>query len=267
MSAIKQFSLTIEATSVKSIAREKKPEGVAEERAALRIAYLNLLNDGGDEPDMESIKDELIMSAKIIKSVLEKELTINESTEEDSKEIKIWFDGEMKEFPIDQECIIFGRKKGCNVIPNNTKQVKMLASLSRIHMILFPLPKVRKVLLIDIGSLCGIYTPGGNYGMGPSYILPFYNDCHRRFVLGAFEGILMPKECTICMDRPRLVKFHCRHSVCCDICARMITKCPICRQNISELPKRIKDDGALSLGTNSMKRSLEQQEGQNKRLK
>uniref|UniRef100_A0A0A9YN57 E3 ubiquitin-protein ligase cblA n=1 Tax=Lygus hesperus TaxID=30085 RepID=A0A0A9YN57_LYGHE len=44
--------------------------------------------------------------------------------------------------------------------------------------------------------------------------------------------------CCICMDESRTVHtvfLNCRHMVCCDICARAVEKCPVCRAPIVNL--------------------------------
>eukprot|EP01001_Neometanema_parovale_P005828 NODE_2230_length_1473_cov_82.120741_g2118_i0.p1 GENE.NODE_2230_length_1473_cov_82.120741_g2118_i0~~NODE_2230_length_1473_cov_82.120741_g2118_i0.p1 ORF type:complete len:399 (-),score=33.05 NODE_2230_length_1473_cov_82.120741_g2118_i0:158-1354(-) len=42
------------------------------------------------------------------------------------------------------------------------------------------------------------------------------------------------RECIVCLDALRDVVFlPCRHSVCCQTCARSLTKCPLCRQDIA----------------------------------
>ena len=38
--------------------------------------------------------------------------------------------------------------------------------------------------------------------------------------------------CTVCMDRPRDIRFHCGHSVCCAVCSAKLEQCPFCRESI-----------------------------------
>ena len=40
-------------------------------------------------------------------------------------------------------------------------------------------------------------------------------------------------ECNICFNKERNILFSCGHIVCCKGCARHISKCPICREDIS----------------------------------
>jgi len=42
------------------------------------------------------------------------------------------------------------------------------------------------------------------------------------------------KECVVCMEAPRRVRFDkCKHCVCCEMCSAKLTKCPVCNEKIN----------------------------------
>jgi len=64
---------------------------------------------------------------------------------------------------------------------------------------------------------------------------------------------LAEEECSVCLDAKRTVQFMpCTHLACCNVCARKMFECPLCRRRIVSLRPGLDTDGGDSAHCRSM---------------
>ena len=165
-----------------------------------------------------------------------------EQAEAESWEVQL--DGRLFSFSTDQVVTIG--------LPGYANDIETDAG-SRMHCII--LPVVDELYLCDVGGKFGFSVTErstSERGMPARAI-----DCsrpHARRVLrvgiretavvqlvpsrrrgpGSTAVVLNPKVCTICLDKPREVRFECGHYVCCRSCSQQLRqeRCPICRAQL-----------------------------------
>jgi len=130
----------------------------------------------------------------------------------------------------DKKCILLGTKEGCDV------QLSSNLGCSRLHAILFPLPKFGIFTLVDLGSVNGLKTNKRSIGANLVNSLPKERNLlsftwNEIAILNFGNQVLAinPKTCIICMDKPRDQKFSCGHYSTCSDCTKLINKCPLCK--------------------------------------
>jgi len=144
-------------------------------------------------------------------------------------------------FQLIPDVILVGRFDGCDIkLPASTRT-------SRLNAVIFPLLDSNTLLIVDVGSICGVKTLQRTSGEPLVSSLP---NARRpimvkitetaSFSLGDGEQILVwnPKECVVCMASPREVEFQpCKHFAVCRGCSNNLTTCPLCREPIVNLTK------------------------------
>ncbi len=130
---------------------------------------------------------------------------------------------------------------------------------SRVHVVVVPLEDT--LVLCDVGSLAGFRiterndNPGADADADAAAAAPppprreANEDVsapgqRRPLLVGASETavvqleprgrtvVINPRDCLICCDVAREVRFNCGHFVCCSVCARRVARCPVCRTPI-----------------------------------
>lgn len=136
-----------------------------------------------------------------------------------------------------------GRLPLNDIVINN-----MLNSISRIHFIVFFANN--KVVLMDTWSLNGTSTVNNStleeVKSAPHNRTMISFDIGVRFMIKIENYAIVfnqdmksqnTKDCLICVENPRSIRFGCGHSCTCEICAKIIIEstnsCPICKQKIN----------------------------------
>ena len=95
-------------------------------------------------------------------------------------------------------------------------------------------PSKGKIVVVDLGSLMGVKTkyrstdePCVNSLPEARNILIFDREETVILELCSKQISINPKECLICMDAPRELKFQCGHHVVCSKCYDSIVICPL----------------------------------------
>lgn len=134
----------------------------------------------------------------------------------------------------DRKVILMGRRTGCDV-----QFPSIRIDTSRLHAIVYLLPEINKIAVVDVGSLSGIQTVERSSGKecersepDSRRVLMFEWNEYAKFEFGSLEVAFNLKECVICMDNLREIKFGCGHYAACKECADKLQECPICRQVI-----------------------------------
>lgn len=134
--------------------------------------------------------------------------------------------------------ITVGRLPACDLsLPFKLPEFR---HLSRLHVVIFPLYEIGKLLICDVGSMNGIKMKERS-GIGPLVhsvvgdrrVILVGIDETVVFLLGNITLILSPKACIVCYDASREIAFQCGHFTCCSQCSQKLTKCPICQQPVS----------------------------------
>jgi hypothetical protein len=149
----------------------------------------------------------------------------------------ITYDGNYYTFNSSDRVIFVGRSEGCNINLECT-------CTSRIHALIYLLPEMDTILVVDVGSQSGIKTVSRSSGQEIMHSLPYKRNVlsfkWNEIVileLGIKKIVLNCKDCLICMEKPRSYKFSCNHYAVCDSCVNKITTCPICRESINKKEK------------------------------
>jgi WD40 repeat protein len=138
------------------------------------------------------------------------------------------------EYNPDNPIIAIGRHQDCQIRLKDY-------SISRYHLLFIPIPKLRLIVITDIGSLHGFRIIRRSTG---KELVSSCSD-HRNIAIIDWDEIVVieiskqsivlnPKECLICFDKPREVLTKCGHYICCHLCYLQINKCPICRSPITD---------------------------------
>jgi hypothetical protein len=123
---------------------------------------------------------------------------------------------------------------------------------SRVHAVIIPL--TRQLVICDVGSTAGFELTHRNlaarqsglalpqpHRTSPDISVP---GARRPLLVDANEAAILvlrpldckvvinPKECIVCLARPREVAFECGHFVTCDACSGRVLTCPVCRSAI-----------------------------------
>lgn len=128
--------------------------------------------------------------------------------------------------------ILFGRKHGCDILIQHTNQF-----ISRLHAMIFIIPEINKIVIVDPGSISGIVTllrSSDNQLINslPKSRAVLVFDITEMFVikLGNIQLGFNLKDCIICMDKPRECTFQCGHHIVCNDCRVKLNKCPLCKK-------------------------------------
>jgi len=195
-----------------------------EDTEELRAAYEKIIVT-------ETWNQQFVNAADIIIENLKKDKELIPIT---NTSFSISQEGHMYEFN-NEKYILIGRKPGCHVqfidfVNNGT---------SRMHAMVFPLPELNMIIVVDMGSFNGILTlkRSSNKQCVSSFpnsrnVLIFDWNEVAILKMGNLQIGLNTKECVICMTNPRNVTFGCGHNATCDDCSQKIVDCPICRKNI-----------------------------------
>lgn len=111
---------------------------------------------------------------------------------------------------------------------------------SRLHALVFPLPKLGVIAVVDVGSFRGIVTEARSSGKPLVSSLPI----HRRTLIFDYdESVVLtmgsqcvrlnPSMCVVCLNEARQIKFQCGHQVTCSDCGLKLPLCPICHVRIT----------------------------------
>ncbi|AYV86788.1 MAG: forkhead associated FHA domain and RING domain protein [Sylvanvirus sp.] len=190
----------------------------------------------------QTMQPGILYPSPIIQEMKEMERISNEpeSLSSLSSTFDIAINGRTSTFPWSETTVItVGRRQGCDIALNHVDIQKML-SLSRLHLLIFPIPEVRRFILVDVGSLTGFETIQRSVAVNPSYRLtsqPFgrqnlLTEKDEVVVLKLSNSTLVihPKVCIVCLDQSRHAIFTtCNHYVCCESCASKLKCCPVCR--------------------------------------
>jgi len=138
----------------------------------------------------------------------------------------------------DKKYIMVGRKPGCDVLFNEIPY----NGTSRMHTIIFPLPELKMIIVVDMGSLSGITTHKRSsdekqcVSSLPKSRNVLIFDWEEIVILrmGQVQVAINPKDCVVCMVNPRNMTFGCGHHCTCHDCSQKITTCPICRAVIDK---------------------------------
>ena len=152
----------------------------------------------------------------------------------------------------DRKVILVGRYKGCDISLASEKD----KSVSRLHAVIFLFEEFNKIFVVDVGSLDGIITTKRSSDAKCINSLPEKRDIiileyDEQVILnlGNIKLFINPKECLICYENPRNIKFisikenniskGCDHYVTCQECYQKLHNgpinkqiCPICRAKI-----------------------------------
>lgn len=139
-------------------------------------------------------------------------------------------------FTFDKNYILIGRKPGCHVaFPEDSYN-----GTSRMHAMIFPLPELNMLIVVDMGSLSGILTQKRSsdkqlvhsFAKSRNVLIFDWNEV-VILKMGSIEVGINTKECVVCMTNPRSVTFGCGHNSTCDSCSQKLETCPICRAQIN----------------------------------
>jgi hypothetical protein len=151
-------------------------------------------------------------------------------------------------FTSSHEVVLVGRMPGCDVMleKNDT-------GLSRLHLALFLLPRLGHLCAVDLGGLGVRLLQRKHKELGLPRSSPGVRQQVMMLGLREFavfhlgddkpvatprELVLYPKECVVCADAPRGVKFkNCGHYGVCVKCAAKLDKCPLCRAAVNHAPE------------------------------
>lgn len=141
--------------------------------------------------------------------------------------------------------VLLGRLQGCDVrLPSNNH------FLSRLHAVIVPLPTLGLTMVADIGSANGLSLQSHEASAAlpePSAVSSSSSDASERrrilllghgksavlTLLPNFLVVVEPRECVVCLEKPRAVTFQsCHHFAVCHDCARKLAGCPLCQQPI-----------------------------------
>jgi len=135
----------------------------------------------------------------------------------------------------DKNTILIGRYCGCDLY------IDSVSCVSRLHVMIFPIPQINKYLVVDVGSLMGIKTlqrSTSNIKVdslpNQRRVLIFDLDEVAELELGVVKICVNPRECGICFEKPRECTLNCGHYVVCNTCRPLISICPLCRANITD---------------------------------
>jgi hypothetical protein len=159
-----------------------------------------------------------------------KDIEVNR--ENQAQSITIGYKTNLFEFnPEEQKIIMVGRREECTIPFTPTR------GCSRLHAVIYFIPELHKILVADMGSLTGIVTTKRSKGELSSStplnrkLLVFDYDESAILKCGDETIMISPKECVVCMNRPRNCELACGHYVTCNECATKLpnNKCCICR--------------------------------------
>ena len=212
-----------------------------EDSEQMRKMYLSILEEQFRHPEVPDYwKKQFILTAE---GILQK---LSSYDSEISHEVKIGYINtsqlttHMYSFK-DRKVILVGRYQSqdqcCDIVLRSSNDT----NVSRIHIIIIPIPNEKKYALIDVGSFYGIKIVKKGDTVVDESSLPN----SRRVLFVSFDEfavvqtgsdfiVINPKECVICMEKPRGVMLHCGHNVVCPECSRQIAQCPVCRAQIQE---------------------------------
>ena len=221
---------------------ENKEEGKKVEEDARRL-YLKMFDDQEEyhKDDEFWWKKQFEESAKstindFIKNFKEKQEQNEEKKNNLNKQaLTIYFDKNLLTFEGSNELILFGRKSGCEISTSSKN-----CEISRLHLLIFILYEINKIVMVDPGSFHGIKTlkrskeyPLVNRLPGNRQLLVFDMDEIVELEIKEQKILLNPKECLICFEKARDFTFGCGHYVACEDCIKKLQDCPLCRKSIN----------------------------------
>lgn len=195
-----------------------------EDAEALRAAYLEII-------ELADWDQKFATEASLIVENLKKDQPVYPIV---NTTFCVATDNQLYEFDsTNNKYIMVGRKPGCQVLFTHD-------GTSRMHAMIFPLPELNMILVVDMGSLTGIMTVKrsqqnkqcvNSLANNRNVLIFDWNEV-AILKMGSVQVGINTKECIICMTNPRNVIFGCNHSVACADCSQKLTDCPICRAHI-----------------------------------
>lgn len=197
----------------------------AEEAAKVRESYLELIKSGVASfiPVAQNITAELG-----IELLPHREITISYK---DDRGLAVVNVVESKD-----DLVTIGRER-CSVHIEEYP-IEGQCTTSRVHLLIFYVPGYW--LIVDVASISGFKIINRGKEDAPltesksddRQIAVIGDDEPAIIAVGKFQLYINPKQCVVCLDKPRSVTFSCRHNICCGKCARHLRDCPICRKVI-----------------------------------
>jgi hypothetical protein len=202
----------------------------------LRQQYCNIF----DEQNTLHCNDQnwWIEQFNIMATTLSKDLITDHNTNYLS--CSIAYNNKLMSF--NKRMILIGRMPGCDI-----ELYQYGGLVSRLHAIIFFAPEIDKIIVIDVGSLTGIKTFKRSTKNNLESSLPnnrkvLVFEYNESFILdfnNLAKVIINPKECIICMEKPRNCLFNCKHYSVCYKCSKKIKECPICRKVITRVKRSV----------------------------
>ena len=198
---------------------------ITESVERMRKTYCEVFEEQVQKEDKEWWKKQFTEFAEIaIKAMKEQE------GQAGSGPVNIAYDG--KTHLCTKELTLIGRYVGCDIpLKQNIT--------SRLHAMVFILPNINKIIVVDVGSFFGIVTKERSSSEKSVHSLPnmrnvLFFDLNETVILslGMEDICINPKECVVCMEEARNCRFGCNHWVTCTNCASKLQDCPICRKPI-----------------------------------
>eukprot|EP00755_Sulcionema_specki_P033438 Sspe_Gene.2275::Locus_753_Transcript_1_1_Confidence_1.000_Length_1446::g.2275::m.2275 len=150
-----------------------------------------------------------------------------------------------------KKAITIGRLERNDVVLPESSQ-----TCSRLHAVIFAIPEKRRLVVCDVGSCAGVLQIArGKKKERTKMKAPFFDyEWGEPFILKLGEETLVvnPKQCVVCLDRPREVLFACGHYACCTACSIQVRgTCPLCRKSggiaqVSAVHTLVSTGGALN---------------------
>jgi hypothetical protein len=197
----------------------------------LRDTYLKIIEQSSWIEQFTQIGQSLIDQTD--RSLIKK----TEIKEPSVQNIKLYVCGKSYDFIAGKKPVILvGRKPGCDILLETS-----MLPISRLHLMIFLLPSIDTIVVVDIGSYNGYSTKSRSDGEE----LPFSTISNRTIGFFSFNEtvvidisgvnlVINPKECVVCFENVREIVFtNCNHFSCCSRCSDKLVECPICKTPIN----------------------------------
>lgn len=143
-------------------------------------------------------------------------------------------------FKEDHRVIMVGRNHGCDI------QLKD-RDVSRLHALIYLLPEISKIAIVDVGSLNGIImTSSSDLSLKRRTVMLDFDE-FGKFCVGTIEFAVNMKTCVVCFENLRDLMFDCGHYVACKECSNLLSNCPMCRKPIVTKKVRLENVTHLAI--------------------
>jgi len=227
------------------------PRERARAAEALRTTYLAIFNEQENDPARKKNQSWWIEPFRLSANAILQQF-LSEKQESSSvaaaapaakTTITICHDGVMTEFDAKKDSVVLvGRRPESHVVLHKSGS-------SRLHAVIFLFPELGKLLVVDVGSETGVVTQARQHQNLPlQSSLPIDRKTIELewgesavLVMGSEIITVTPRECVVCLDKPRTCKLACQHFATCDDCTDRLpgNKCPLCRVSVFPVQRNI----------------------------